>query len=567
VSAEITRHSAWTANYLRQGLTWGDLSAEQRAFVASIERAHAARRASPVPAAEARRDMRPKIVMRPGQLPEVVTEAEGALLAAGVPIYQRGGELVHPVRIDKDEEAAVRRPAGSSVLHSVGEPWLVEQMGRAAAWFNLRPQGGKLRRVAADPKGVYARTLQGRVGEWRFPVLRTVTTAPTLDADGRIIEAPGYDGRSQLFLDLVAGAFPPVAERPTKDDGARSLALLDRLLRGFPFETKAARSVALSCVLTAAIRAALRAAPLFANDAPAARTGKSLLAETVGIVVTGRKPPAMSQGKNPEEDEKRLSTVLHYGDPVLHIDNCERPLGGEFLCSMLTQEVVQARILGQSERRVMPVTTTVIASGNNLTFVGDVCSRVVPCRLDARVERPDEREFDFDVHAEAAANRPELLVAALTALRAYHVAGRPGKLKPMGGFEDWGWIRGTLVWLGYEDPAETREVVIGTDPQREGLVQVMDLWARAFGASIVTVAEIQRRAGPAFTDLQAKLEEVACRGEYDAARVGRWLRGNRDRVVGQRRFAEAGQTRDKVQTWQLSGAGAVQGDLPLGGEL
>ncbi len=139
-----------------------------------------------------------------------------------------------------------------------------------------------------------------------------------------------------------------------------------------------------------------------------------------GLLAMGFSPPALSQGKTAEEDEKRLATVLFAGDPVIHIDNCEQPISGDFLCSMLTQEVVQARILGLSERRVLPSTALVLASGNNLTFAGDTCRRAVVCRLDANVERPDTREFDFDCHAEVLASRPELVVAGLTILRAYH---------------------------------------------------------------------------------------------------------------------------------------------------
>ena len=153
-------------------------------------------------------------------------------------------------------------------------------------------------------------------------------------------------------------------------------------------------------------------------DAPTAGTGKSLLAELVGLLATGVRPPAMSQGKSEDEDEKRLSTVLFAGDPVIHIDNCERALVGDFLCSMLTQEVVQARVLGYSERRVLPSTALVLASGNNLTCVGDVSRRTVVCRLDAEVERPDTRAFDFDCHQEVLDQRPHLVIAGLTILRA-----------------------------------------------------------------------------------------------------------------------------------------------------
>ena len=105
-----------------------------------------------------------------------------------------------------------------------------------------------------------------------------------------------------------------------------------------------------------------------------------MLAEMVGLLVTGNRPAAMSQGKTEEEDEKRLATVLHEGDAVIMLDNCERVVQGDFLCSMLSQEKVQARILGKSERRVLPSTATVLATGNNLTLAGDVTRRAVICR-------------------------------------------------------------------------------------------------------------------------------------------------------------------------------------------
>jgi hypothetical protein len=359
----------------------------------------------------------------------------------------------------------------------VREPWLLEQMGRVLRWVKPRADGG---RTICDPAPIYPRTLLGR-SEWAFPELRGIVTAPTLDRDGRVIEAPGYDRASKLLLDFAPSAFPSVPSEPTQDDACRALGLLAEPLRGFPFADNAARSVALSALLTALVRPSMRTAPLHGFDAPTAGTGKSLLAEMAGLLATGVRPPALSRGKSPEEDEKRMSTVLMAGDSVIHIDNCERALSGDFLCSMLTQETVQARILGLSERRVMPSVALVLASGNNLTFAGDTSRRAVICRLDARVERPDTREFDFDCHEEAIANRASLVVAGLTVLRAYVVAGRPVKLTPMGSFGDYEWIRSALVWLGCADRADTRTAILDSDPRRDELTTVMDAWERVIG--------------------------------------------------------------------------------------
>ena len=503
------------------------------------------------------------IEMRGGELPTIVDLAEATLLTGPATIFQRGTVLVHPVRVDVAlGDAAspdVRRDGGSVVLIAVSAAWLREQMARSAVWVR-RSEEGKLK--AADPALTYPKTLIARL-EWAFPRLRGIVTAPTLARDGRILETPGYDEASRLLLDFGPDAFPPMPPAPTRDDARAALKRIMHPLRGFPFVDPAAHSVALSAMLTSLVRIMLRTAPLHGFDAPTAGTGKSLLAEAVGLLGTGYRPPAMSQGKNPEEDEKRLSTVLFAGDPVIHLDNCERPVSGDFLCSMLTQEVVQARILGLSERRVLPSTPLVLASGNNLTFGGDPARRAVLCRLDAQVERPDTRPFDFDCHAEVLASRPHLVVAGLTILLAYRLAQQRGDgvtLTPMGSFSDWEWIRGALVWLDCADPADTRAAVLRNDPVRDDMVAVMGLWDQALGRDAVEVGEIARRASAsratdaaarsAVVELRDKLIEVTGKEEWSAKAVGWWLRRHVDRVVGGRAFQCA--DRDSQRHWWLA---------------
>jgi len=394
-----------------------------------------------------------------------------------------------------------------------------------------------------DPNPKYARTLLSR-GEWSFPVLRRVITSPTLTADGRILDTPGYDEASGLLLDFPSGMFPPIPRFPSKEDASLALDRLAHPLRGFPFvpdDGGASLSVALSAILTALVRPSLRTAPMHAFDAPAAGNGKSLLAELVGLLATGVKPPAMSQGGNEEEDEKRLSAVLFAGDPVILIDNCDRAISGSFLCSVLTQEEVQPRLLGFSEVRPVPSLSLVLATGNNLTWKGDSSRRVVVCRLDAGVEQPDARSFDFDCHREVEVARPELVVAGLTVLRAHHVSGRPSPLKPFGSFTDYDWIRGALVWLGCADPAETRTGILSSDPSKNDLIDVMELWEQAFGTERwVQVGEIAKHSGGedevTVAMLRDKLTEVSCKGPWNSKSVGWWLRRHKDRIVGRRSF-------------------------------
>jgi hypothetical protein len=495
--------------------------------------------------------LKPRVVIREGDSVAIVDAAEVALLAANVEIFQRGGELVRPVVLDRPVvSASVNRPEGAAILIAVRETWLTEQFARHLQWVRLaKTKEGQCKEVPADPKLQYAKTLLSRAGEWKAPVLRGMLNTPVLDADGRMIQRPGYDAASGLLLNFDEGAYPPIPEAPSRADAERALNDLARPIRSFPFDNEASKAVALSALLTAIIRPSLMTAPLHAFDAPMAGTGKSMLAEMAGLLATGVRPPAMSQGKSAEEDEKRLSTVLHAGDRVILIDNCEQSLGGDFLCSMLTQVMVQARILGRSERRILPSTALIMATGNNLTLEGDIARRAVICRLDAKQERPDQRVFDFDAQQELIADRARLVVAGLTALRAYKLSGyRPANMTPMGSFADWDWVRGTLIWTGHADPAESRSALFDEDPLKAERVQVMDLWEKEFGDCWVSVAQISGR--PPDNALRQALGEICGNGQWNAKKAGWWLRHQKDRIVGGKAFQQDKQS----GKWQLRGA-------------
>jgi len=510
--------------------------------------------------------------MEPGQIADVVDQAEDALVQAAKAeqnnrVFQRGQELVRVTRLDdvKDDNG-VRRKAGAMVITAIDQAWLTERLDTVADWRVLKQSKGGWNWVPASPRWEYVDTLLKRRA-WRFPVLRGITTCPTLDVDGRIVQAPGFDEGTGLYLDFKPGDFPVIPERPTLEDAKAALKVFANPLRAIAWSSLAARSVALSAGLTALVRSTLRAAPLHAFDAPTKGTGKSLCCDWVGIIKTGQTPPAMSQGKDDGEDEKRLSACLYAGDNLILIDNCARPLEGDFLCSMMTQEVVQARILGKTKKVVLPSTAFVIASGNNLVTRGDMTRRVIVSRLDAHCERPEEREFNFDVRDETRKQRPAIVAAGLTLLRAYIVAGRPKtKLTAFGSFEAWSsLVRQALVWVGEADPCESREQLEEGDSEAAELVEVMDLWQDGLGSARVTVGKIlgtvkditKREA------LVAKLSQATGSHEWNALRVGQWLRRFKDRVHAGRAFRVVG-NHGGVTTWALVGAKGpeVQLDLP-----
>jgi len=312
----------------------------------------------------------------------------------------------------------------------------------------------------------------------------------------------------------------------------------------------------LSAILTGLIRPSMEAAPMHAFDAPAAGTGKSLLVDTVAIITTGRKAPAMAFGASNEETEKRLASAMMAGDQLLMLDNVTRPVEGDLLCQMLTQSTVTTRVLGKSAMVLLPSTCLVTVTGNNLTFTNDVSRRVVTCRMDAQLERPDQRRFDFRPTDEALSNRPALVAAGLTVLRAYIAAGRPldGKLQPLGDFNEWRLIREALVWLGEEDPALTVDTAMALDPDLETLRRVLTLWHAAFGSSPMTVTRIGQEQFDEETpaaQLKRLMAESWCQGKpWTGQKISAELRKRSGRVAGEMRLAKAGEI-GGIDAWRV----------------
>jgi hypothetical protein len=487
-----------------------------------------------------------------GSLPAVVDAAEEALLNTGLDVYQRGATIVRPgvVRVAVSDSRSV----GTRRLVEVGDRALVELMTLTADWEKFDGRSQDWVRTDA-PLNVAATYLQ-RQGHWRLRVLTGLINAPTLRADGSILAEPGYDAATGLLLETGGAQYPAIPDCPSRDEAASALGLLRALIAEFPFVGPVDQAVAISALLTAAIRRSLPTAPLHGFTAPTAGSGKSKLVDLATQIATGREASVIAQGRTEEELEKRLGAMLLAGDQVIAIDNCETPLGGEFLCQMLTQRMVRARILGRSEAPELPASTMVTATGNNLTLIGDMTRRAVLCRLDPNCERPELRRFAVDPVAQVAADRPRYLIAALTVLRAYHVAGRPKMAEPLGSFSEWsGWVRSALLWLGEADPVASMETIRESDPRLDALISVLTQWEQVLGSKRVSVRDIIDSATEQRTALnsihsklefarpefrEALLSVAGDGGAVNSRRLGRWIAAHENRIVDRMRIQRVG---------------------------
>ena len=443
----------------------------------------------------------------PGQLHAQVDASEIVLINNNSGIYQRAGQLVRIVtektkpngrklKKIKDSEGKERDPivrAEDALVITEADPiYLSEILGKLAVWTRFDER--KKDYIVKDCPIIVPKTLIARK-EWDLPVLTGIIQAPTLRPNGSILEIPGYDEETGLFFDPGHTNFPSIKSFPTYDDAITARDKLLKLISEFPFEKEEDKSVAISAILTGLVRKTLRTAPLHGFTAPIMGTGKSLLATVVSYMTTGHSPCMLSQAPDEAEEQKRLLSVLMEGDAIICYDNIERSFGSAALCSVLTEPMYKGRVLGMSGTRSVPTNALFMATGNNLTFIGDISTRAVLCRLDPECERPDERPFSIDLHKYIPEHRGELVQAALTILRAYVVASKPKQeIAQFGRFEEWSdLVRSAIIWIDMEDPCASRKEIESADPVRQELGNLLSAWYEVIGDDSLQIKNVVSR--------------------------------------------------------------------------
>ena len=153
-----------------------------------------------------------------------------------------------------------------------------------------------------------------------FPPLEDVVHAPVFLPGGVLLAQDGYDPDTGLLLQLK-GLTGLRTDMPV----AETLSLLHEVFGEFPFVEAAGWAHTLCMVLQPFVRPLIAGAtPLYLIDAPARGTGKGLLTEAANLIPFGYVVPTMSQPRDGDELEKRLTSVLLEGRPVVFLDNLTR---------------------------------------------------------------------------------------------------------------------------------------------------------------------------------------------------------------------------------------------------
>jgi putative DNA primase/helicase len=485
----------------------------------------------------------PKIVIVRGELHRAADEGLAALWVARVPFYIRNFELVRicTVKAKTWDGEVIEVPA----VFSVEYPALRRAMSQSAYW--MRP--GLKSDYAVDCPKDLVELVRSMVNEWPFPPLAGLISTPTLRPDGSILAVEGYDDQTGLFLTGLP-KMPLIPDRPSEQDTVEAVGLLDELLAEFPFASDASRSVGLSGLITPIVRGATGPVPMHLIVKPKPGTGGSYLVDIASMIATGERCPVIAMGdpKHPEEFEKRLVGGALRGWPIIGIDNVRGTLEGDFLCQVTERPVLQLRPLGTSKPAQIPNSFTTFANGNNPSIADDMVRRTVRSAMDANMENPEDRQFRSDPLAMVRRDRGRYVAAALTIVRAYIVAGKPDRLRPLASYEPWSdLVRSSLAWLGRADPVATMEETRVEDPRQEARIAIFEAWKSEVGLGqkyqtpeLIRLAQLwgQVEAGsvlsngllyPKFHAALLKVAEV--KGQIDPTRLGNWLRDNNNAIV------------------------------------
>lgn len=456
-----------------------------------------------------------------GRLRDAAAETIRAIQASNNPpvLYRRGTEVVRFC------------DAGSSRVQAMTVAALKGHIDRVADFVKVTSSGIV---PARPPSDLAPDLLSLPPAGFPLPHLQGVRMAPCFAAGGRLLAEPGYDPDTGLYLDWSA----PLPALPEPEE---ALALIKEALQDFPFADEGSRAHTVAALLLAFCRDLIDGpTPLHLIDAPARGTGKGLLADVIGIVQTGHHAPTMSLPGEEAEIEKRITSQLLEAFPVVLMDNVTR-LKSDALCAVLTSVRWTGRRLGKSEMVTVPNDAVWLATGNNPQISDEMVRRIAPIRLDAGMERPEERTtFAIkDLPAWVKARRHEFVGACLALIKAWFDAGQPAGERTIGRFEAWSRTMGGILEVnGVGGFLANRERLhIEADPETAEWGEACRAWADEFGFIPVTAKSLHElfRHHELLSDLWAERSVLA--GQQ---RLGRALLQRRDRVFSRYRIRYAG---------------------------
>jgi len=474
--------------------------------------------------------IKPTIIVQPGQIVRVVSDAELALAKMGG-IYN-----VHNMLCTIRQDVST----GDVQVKPMSKDRLLLDSSRAAIWERIKKDGDA---NVIDPPEKYIGILLEMGDYQHIPPLAGIARQPYFYGNFEFGCVEGYDTESQLFGAFRASDYN-ISQTPTLEEAGNALDELMALLIEFRFQSPRDRDAVLAGIFTAVLRSSMPTSPMFHVRAPQIASGKSYLCNLIATFAGPGSPAVSAFPESQEECQKYLLSALLDAPAVVIFDNLTKDLlPYTSLCSALTEESIRGRILGLSKTAWVSTKTLFLSSGNNVGPVKDMTRRTIVIALDPQTELASARDFKLD---------PLSMV-------------RNRRSRKLASYERWSeMVRQPLMWLGVSDPAAVLYSVQENDPEKQMLLRLLLAWKQCFG-SVPTM--VREAVGYAFSgaansgDLKEVFEEVAERkGEINRRILGHLIGRYEGRVVGGMKF-ERSFNKANAERWSVRTLSAEHSDL------
>ena len=460
------------------------------------------------------------------QFRDIIEDAWNTLTVVNQPprYFRREGEIVR-----------VAHDLAGPKIERMGENAILGMLGRIADWVTVNgPEASN-----TNPPVLVARDMLAYIDP-RLPRLQTVTTVPVFGKSGELLDQPGYHAGDRNWFEPGESLknLPAVSREPTPQEIESAKALiLDDLLVDFPFVDDSDRCHYLALLCLPFMRRMITSCtPLHLIEAPTMGSGKGLLCGIVSMLLTGTEGVVGAYPQNEDERQKRLTSQLSSGKPLILLDNAseKRELDSPVLASILTSFYWSDRVLGHNKMITLTNQAVWIMTGNNPRMTMELARRCVRVRIDPKRDKPWRRKgFRHPALLEwVGENRPQLLHAILTLIQAWVAAGKPHGNVRLGSFEDWAACMGGMMevigvpgFLGNLDSLYEE-----ADLEGRAWRAFIQAWWEAFGTTPMRVRELNEFCNKG-DFLNAVRGDKSPRSQE--TRLGYALARNRDRVFGE----------------------------------
>jgi phage/plasmid primase-like uncharacterized protein len=440
-----------------------------------------------------------------------------------------------------------------SHIRTVTAARLREMLAEAARFVRLRNDKDEgVVKVDAHPPDWCVDAILAR-GEYPgFRQLSGVADFPYITAAGRIVNVEGYDEETRQYASASAAVEIEVPDQPNQEDAALAAKVLLDLIQDFPVDEESMRAAFVAATMTAPARTAFSGAcPGLLIDASTPGTGKGLMVALLGSIVANGEPAIEMLHTEPSPLKTQLTSIVKAGRRIVNFDNLPPNLRSAVLDGFLTATTWTDRLYHTQTEATWPNRTFAIFNGNNVQPHEDTARRLLFIRLRATHERPEDRtDFKYpDLLGHVAANRPKILGAVFTILKAYINAGKPPQpTAAWGSFEGWrNLVANACVFAGLPDPTRTKRTLqdkAGNPLAAFGVV--LRALSFAAGNSGLTgkefIAKLQPRDGfdaPSLGDIAANDVLAALETLTDgdpAKKIGYLFRKYEGRIIGDLRL-------------------------------